>query len=603
MDPREELQALRRMAELEAKASGAAVTPIDTTPQWGRENPNLFKAAQATRQYLGPTLEAGSAIAGAALGTAVAPGVGTVGGAGLGYGIGTGITKMADVALGNVPPETAPQALTRGAKDVLTGATLEAGGAAAGKVLSKAAKAAGWVWDAFSGKLVNVRAGKTAREIAGADLGTIKDLASGGAQPTLTAEQVARRAALGYASPVNPAIAPSNLTAAQATQASGNNVLAALGEKAAKNDVTNFFSRTAAEQEAARQVTLRSVTPDLATVTGARAAGAAIEYPAAKAGPAIAPTPVLQDIFSRPTMKEVLAVARRIAGDAGTPFGIGGVSGTTVGGTVGAGGFKAAKTVVPEVAPSYSVSDLHNVKMAMDKIIANPSSFGIDAAKVSAIKDLKKTFLSEFEAQAPAYGAAREAYAARSAPVDQSRVLGAMQDVLAKPGGGERVVPFLNVLGTGENALIKRAGGDPRFGGLEEVLTPKQMGAVNDIAGQFTRDLALAQSAAAGRGGLSRVLRETSSSAELPPSINLYTRSVNKVLSLVEGRVNVDTRNVLEKGMRSGKDLLTVLNTLPSGERIAALQALGQTPGKQLGRAAVYGANALAPQNQNALAP
>jgi hypothetical protein len=575
MDPREELQALRRMAELEAKASGAAaVTPVDTTPQWGRENPNLFKAAQATRQYLGPTLEAGSAIAGAALGTAVAPVVGTVGGAGLGYGIGTGITKMADVALGNVPPETAPQALTRGAKDVLTGATLEAGGAVAGKVLSKAEKAAGWVWDAFSGKLVNVRAGKIAREIAGADLGTIKDLAKS---------------------------AGPNLTAAQATQASGNNVLAALGEKAAKNDVTNFFSRTAAEQEAARQVTLRSVTPDLATVTGARAAGAALEYPAAKAGPAIAPTPVLQDIFSRPTMKEVLAVARRIAGDAGTPFGIGGVSGTTVGGTVGAGGFKAAKTVVPEVAPSYSVSDLHNVKMAMDKIIANPSSFGIDAAKVSAIKDLKKTFLSEFEAQAPAYGAAREAYAARSAPVDQSRVLGAMQDVLAKPGGGERVVPFLNVLGTGENALIKRAGGDPRFGGLEEVLTPKQMGAVNDIAGQFTRDLALAQSAAAGRGGLSRVLRETSSSAELPPSINLYTRSVNKVLSLVEGRVNVDTRNVLEKGMRSGKDLLTVLNTLPASERVAALQALGQTPGKQLGRAAVYGTNAFAPEILNQL--
>jgi hypothetical protein len=374
-----------------------------------------------------------------------------------------------------------------------------------------------------------------------------------------------------------------------------------LGEKAAKNDVANFFSRTAAEQEAARKATLQGVTPDLATVTGARAAGAAIEYPAAKAGPAIAPTPVLQDIFSRPTMKEVLAVARRIAGDAGTPFGIGGVSGTTVGGTVGAGGFKAAKTVVPEVAPSYSVSDLHNVKMAMDKIIANPSSFGIDAAKVSAIKDLKKTFLSEFEAQAPAYGAAREAYAARSAPVDQSRVLGAMQDVLAKPGGGERVVPFLNVLGTGENALIKRAGGDPRFGGLEEVLTPKQMGAVNDIAGQFTRDLALADAAAAGRGGLSRVLRETSSSAELPPSINLYTRSVNKVLSLVEGRVNVDTRNVLEKGMRSGKDLLTVLNTLPASERVAALQALGQTPGKQLGRAAVYGTNAFAPEILNQL--
>ena len=76
---------------------------------------------------------------------------------------------------------------------------------------------------------------------------------------------------------------------------------------------------------------------------------------------------------------------------------------------------------------------------------------------------------------------------------------------------------------------------------------------------------------------------------------------MNKVLSLVEGRVNVDTRNVLEKGMRSGKDLLTVLNTLPARERVAALQALGQTPGKQLGRAAVYGTNAFAPEILNQL--
>jgi hypothetical protein len=81
----------------------------------------------------------------------------------------------------------------------------------------------------------------------------------------------------------------------------------------------------------------------------------------------------------------------------------------------------------------------------------------------------------------------------------------------------------------------------------------------------------------------------------------LFTRTVNKVLSLLEGKVNTGTLNVLEKGMRSGKDLLTVLNTLPSGERIAALQALGQTPGKQLGRAAVYGTNAFAPEILNQL--
>ena len=549
--------------------------PIDTTPQWGRENPNLFKAAQATRQYLGPTLEAGSAIAGAALGTAVAPGVGTVGGAGLGYGIGTGITKMADVALGNVPPETAPQALTRGARDVLTGATLEAGGAVAGQVLSKAAKAAGWVWDAVSGKLVNVRAGKIAREIAGADLGTIKDLAKS----------------------TGP-----NLTAAQATQASGNNVLAALGEKAAKNDVTNFFSRTAAEQEAARQATLRSVTPDLAATTAARDAAAKVNYDRAFAA----------DLQRQRITAEAAAAQKSLAqttGAAPVPTNVTpALEALKTNPVIQAAAKEASVLARTEGAsigdPMASLQGLHYMKLAIDNQFKNrAAATALQNYSAAALQNTKTRLLGAMEdtSISPLYGVARQTYAAQSAPVDQSRVLGAMQDVLAKPGGGERVVPFLNVLGTGENALIKRAGGDPRFGGLEEVLTPKQMGAVNDIAGQFTRDLALAQSAAAGRGGLSRVLRETSSSAELPPSINLYTRSVNKVLSLVEGRVNVDTRNVLEKGMRSGKDLLTVLNTLPASERVAALQALGQTPGKQLGRAAVYGTNAFAPEILNQL--
>ena len=139
-----------------------------------------------------------------------------------------------------------------------------------------------------------------------------------------------------------------------------------------------------------------------------------------------------------------------------------------------------------------------------------------------------------------------------------------MQTVLAKPGGGERVVPFLNAMGKGEDALIKPSGGNPRFGGLDEALSPKQMGVVNSIAAEFNRDLALASSAAAGKGGLSRILGESKSNVELPPSIGLFTRTANKVLSLLEGKVNTGTMDALTKGMRSGKDLLTVLNTLPA---------------------------------------
>ena len=546
MDPREELIALRRMAELEAKASGVPTVapPTDTIPQWGKNNPELYKAAQATRKYLGPTLEAGGAIAGGALGTALAPGVGTVGGAGLGYGIASGINKVADVALGNAPPETAPEALLRGGKDVLTGATLEAGGAVAGQVLSKAAKAAGWVRDAVSGRMVNVRAGKIGREIAGADLGQIKDLAKS---------------------------APTELTAAQATQPAGNNVLAALGEKAAKNDVTNYFTRTAAGQEAGRKAALQAVTPNLLAAQGAREANALVDYAAANTAGidqnmAAALRPQIESLMSRPSLVAAKAKALELA----------------------------AERDITRI-DFGSVEGLDWLKKALDNQIgvAASKATAIGKADLNALMQTKNDLLATIKQVAPAYDVARSNFALGSAPVNQAQVLGEMGNVLAKPGGGERVVPFLNALGTGENALIKRAGGNPRFGGLEEVLSPQQMGVVNDIAGQYTRDLALAQSAAAGRGGLGRILGETKSTAELPPSINLFTRTVNKALSLLEGKVNTGTLDTLEKGMRSGKSLVDLLNTLPSSERIEALRALGQNPGKQLGRAAVYSTNAL----------
>lgn len=83
-------------------------------------------------------------------------------------------------------------------------------------------------------------------------------------------------------------------------------------------------------------------------------------------------------------------------------------------------------------------------------------------------------------------------YAEMSVPVSQSKVLTAMQDVLSGQGGPERVTPFMNVLGRGEQALLKKSTGFPRYqdGDLGKVLTgPGQMEAVNKVAGELTRDL------------------------------------------------------------------------------------------------------------------
>lgn len=113
------------------------------------------------RPVLAPTIEAmgsvGGGIAGAPLGPA-----GVVGGAGLGYGMAKEAIKMGDIYLGGQTPE---QAQTQPVRNVLEGATFEAGGRAIGPAL-------GYV----GGKLADLRtipqqrAAKLAKESVGSDL-------------------------------------------------------------------------------------------------------------------------------------------------------------------------------------------------------------------------------------------------------------------------------------------------------------------------------------------------------------------------------------------------------------------------------------------------
>lgn len=74
-----------------------------------------------------PAVEAVGATAGAALGTAGAPGFGTVVGGGLGYGLAKGGLDVLEQALGyQAAPASAEEAIVRGAQDVATGAAMEA---------------------------------------------------------------------------------------------------------------------------------------------------------------------------------------------------------------------------------------------------------------------------------------------------------------------------------------------------------------------------------------------------------------------------------------------------------------------------------------------
>ena len=185
MTPREELAALRRMAELEAKAAGQsmAVAPgevpgprmtgsiVDQIPGSSvrapapTQTPNLSTGQKLyrniVRPVLAPTIEMLGSVGGGVAGAPLGP-PGVVGGAGLGYGMAKEAIKLGDIYLGGQTPE---QAQTQPIRNILEGATFEAGGRAIGPAL-------GYV----GGKLADLRnipqqrAAKLAKEAVGSDL-------------------------------------------------------------------------------------------------------------------------------------------------------------------------------------------------------------------------------------------------------------------------------------------------------------------------------------------------------------------------------------------------------------------------------------------------
>jgi hypothetical protein len=143
MTPREELAALRRMAELEAKAAGQSMVEpqaqLSEIPTRQRSGPLDFltvpfqmgeSLAQKPRkeqvEFIAPAVEALGTAGGAILGTVGAtPGLGTLAGAGAGF---AGAKELMRLAAGDAGAETLPQSAARQAKNVLEGATMEAFG-------------------------------------------------------------------------------------------------------------------------------------------------------------------------------------------------------------------------------------------------------------------------------------------------------------------------------------------------------------------------------------------------------------------------------------------------------------------------------------------
>jgi len=137
-----------------------------------------------------------------------------------------------------------------------------------------------------------------------------------------------------------------------------------------------------------------------------------------------------------------------------------------------------------------------------------------------------------------------------------------------------------------------------------------KMPTLEKVASNVERNAAMKEAAATGTETLGNVIDKSSLGLRFPAFFSPKITAANMTLDILEKRLDKKVFAELQKGMRSGKSALEMLNTLPASEKSKALRALADPA--SWGKAGAIGAraatrqeqptNALAPENQNALA-
>jgi len=481
-----------------------------------------------------------------------------------------------------------------------TGALAGAGlGAFAPAAVNLLAKGAGKVADAR--QIPNQLAAKIARE----SLGSPEQIAAARAAMqqaqaeglNLTAQQALARAGV---------VAP----AAQATMEK------AIRRAAAPGAAPAVDTRAAIEaaQESARQSTIRDITPDLQKAINFRRAASQPLY--AAADKTIVPMDAeLSSLISR-MPDGTLAAAANIAKMEGRPFVLGK---TTPGKMVEMPGqfdVTGKPIMIQEAGQTAEITgeSLHYLKRALSDIAYGSPVTQAGRDTQLAARTLLGEYTKAFETKVPDYGLARQMFSELSAPVNQAQVLREMASVLEKPGGGERAGPFLNILGRGEQAMLKRAGGRgaPRFESLNEVLTPEQLAKVKEVAKQLETEAAIGAQISPGQQRASDLIKDELANHRIPNPLNSLVTVANRMLETLGAKVGDKTIQKLADAALSAKSFDELLATLPANERGKVLKAISDPStwakvGGATTRAAVMPAapiNNLAPESrrENALA-
>lgn len=578
---------------------------------------------QAARPYVAPLVEAGGAIAGGLVGGAagtfgagpIGTATGGVAGAGMGYGIAKEALEAADVAMGMKQPRAGAAQVTEPIRNVLEGATMEVGGRVAGPLI---AKGVGKVMDLR--QIPQNKAADIARNALGPDLPEVLN---------------ALKTSQGK-----------GVSAAQATANINSPTWQALIDRATARD-PRFLN---ALEKSQGEVSLNALAKIAGGATAAETRGTT---EAAKTALNTITGPMRETALARANLGKYVAdeAVMREANDLAVMASSGGQIDPVRFVAQATGAEKALRSVgikplegAPLVKtlsaiakdPSLAANDLveGSVKQIADDIAKWTGNGGVlDANALEAIR--KNSVNAAIAKLRPGMDATSQRNAAagvlsRVKPVIDNALESAggagwrdylsthakgMQKIAEKQLTGEALQlwktdkdAFVRLVQNESPEAVEKILGSGKYNIATE-LSDSAMSVMRDQAQKRLTELAVKGQVSSGQTALKELLLQNMSKFRLPSYLSAITATTNKALSILENKIGQKTMSTLTEGLKTPETATKLLESLPAAERNRVLQLLADPTqwsegGKTVMRGATaMGVNALATENQNALAP
>ena len=609
-----------RLAEAMAAQSSTPELPESLRPRTAapegmpgpRQESNLW---QTVRPYVAPTVEALGAAGGALVGGGaglfgggpVGAVAGGVAGAGLGYGMAKEGLELADVYLGGKAPRQGTAQVVEPVRNVLEGATFEAGGRVAGPIIAKGV-----------GKLADLRqipknkAADIARNALGPDLPEALNML---------------RASQGK-----------GVSAAQATADINSPTWQALIDRATARD-PRFLS---ALEKSQGEVSLNALSKLAGGATAAEARGTT---EVAKKNLNTITGPMRESSLARANLGKFVAdeAALREANDLATMVGSGGQLDPARFAAQATGAEKALRSVgikplegaplaqrIAGVAqsPQFAGNDLieGSVRQIADDIAKWTDNGGvIDANALEAIR--KNSVNAAIAKLRPGMDATSQRNAAAGV---LSRIKPMIDDAIESAGGtgwrdyltthakGMQKIAEKQLTGealrlwkTDKNAFVRLVQNEsPEV--VEKILGPGKyniaveladdtMNTLQSEATKVLRNASIKSQVEGGQTALKELLLQNMSKFRLPSYLSAVAATTNKALNILENKIGQKTMATLTEALKNPESAANLLEQLPAAERSRVLQLIADPNKWGTGvKAAVTGATA---GSVNMLAP